>query len=147
EGELGRAASYAATAAAGRGSYRRRLVEARLDRRGLHLLDDFVDRCCGRPLPAQLDHGAHRGLGTMKHRLDRAVTPVAHPAGQTQTPGLIDRPAAIPDPLHPTLDPHAYGRLAHRRLDRCAPIDIAPKITPGSHGARARYVAWPAYVR
>src|SRR6201994_1396812 len=60
-------------------------------------------------------------------RLDRAVDPVAHPAGNAQGPRLLHHPDTEADPLHPAADDEAFavhlrpiGRVSWRKRSASA---------------------------
>src|SRR5262245_4510388 len=62
-----------------------------------------------RALPAQCDHPLDGRLGAGDNSLERAVPPVAHPAGQLQVACTLGGPIAIAHPLDPALDSEMDG--------------------------------------
>jgi hypothetical protein len=63
---------------------------------------EAIDAGGGRTLAAGLDHRPHPLDRTMENRLDPAIRQISDPSGQVQGLGLLNRPAAIPNPLNPT---------------------------------------------
>jgi hypothetical protein len=53
-----------------------------------------------RPAPAGFDRSLDLGSRSRKYRLDRAITPIAHPAQQAAPIGLIFDKGTIADALH-----------------------------------------------
>jgi hypothetical protein len=64
--------------------------------------------CRERPLPACIDRSLDLGSRPGEHGLDRAITPVAHPALQTMLISLILDKGAVAD----ALDAAAHNDMA-----------------------------------
>ena len=88
---------------------------------------DPLDPGIRRADPALLDHRPDRRSLAREHGLDRAVRPIAHPAGEPSGLSLALGPGAEPDPLHPTVDPRANRDI--RRVSH-----VAIRVSTG-HGA------------
>ena len=79
----------------------------------------------GGPRRHSVDHLPDRRPLAREHGLDRAVRPIAHPAVEPEAPRLAHGPGPKPNPLHLTVNSHAYREVSTVSVTRRSALPVA----------------------
>src|SRR5262252_5797667 len=100
-------------------------------------LVDAVNTRAGRPAAISLDHLRDRRRRPRQHRLDGAIAPVAHPAGESMTERGVLGEGAVAHALHAPADDEVSD---HARAHPTSPVSLArtPRHRDGAQRASER---------